>query len=198
MRRWRPIRAAPVLAIGFAVLLGGAYLEHVSRPNSDLEEVYILRSIRDPHEPVDNWCARQRTGFESFLSDAERLFSFWSVRTRPEDGMVSDANARRVAELRACFGPTDERARQNFYAEIRLGSLAFRGKGECLALAIDFPEAGLFPVRCQLVLIGMPAPYVGGVLTTNTLTSRALIGGETDPSGYTQASFATIRLWKAR
>ena len=31
--------------------------------------------------------------------------------------------------------------------------MSFRGSGECLALMIDFPEPGLFPVRCQLVLM---------------------------------------------
>ena len=111
---------------------------------------------------------------------------------------VVDAKGARVAELRACFGPTTNRARQNFYAEVRLGAISFRGNGECLALMIDFPETGLFPVRCQLVLSGLPAPFVGGLLTTNTMTSRAAFGGDTDPPGYTQASIATIRLWKAR
>ncbi len=116
----------------------------------------------------------------------------------PEDGRLVDAKHARVAELRGCFGPTSERARQNFYAEIQLGAISFRGNGECLALAIDFPEPGLFPVRCQLVLSGLPAPYVGGLLTTNTMTSKAAFGGDTEPPGYTQASIATIRLWKAR
>lgn len=79
-----------------------------------------------------------------------------------------------------------------------MGSLTFKGRGECLALAIDTPEPGLYPVRCQLVLSDLPAPYVGGLLTTNTLTSKAAFGGETDPPGYAQASIATIRLWTAR
>ncbi len=115
-----------------------------------------------------------------------------------DGGRVVDTKASRVAELRGCFGATEDRARQHFYAEIQLGSLAFRGNGECLALATNFPEAALFPVRCQLVLSGLPAPYVGGLLTTNTLTSQAPFGGDTDPPGYTQASIATVRLWKAK
>ena len=88
-------------------------------------------------------------------------------------------------------------ARQNFHAEIRLGALTFRGDGECQAVATDFPQAGLFPVRCQLVLSGLPAPYVGGILTTNTMTSKAAFGGDTDPPGYAQASIATVRLWRS-
>jgi len=126
-----------------------------------LEEIYILRSIRERREPVAGWCSSSKTGFEPFATDAERFYSFWSLRVRP-DGRVVETKHRRAAELRACFGATSEPARQNFYAEIKLGSLSFRGSGECLALKIDFPEAGLFPVRCQLVLSGLPAPYIGG------------------------------------
>jgi len=114
------------------------------------------------------------------------------------DGKVTGTKHRQVAQLRACFGATGEPARQNFYAEIKMGSMSLYGNGECLALKTDFPESGLFPVRCRLVLSGLPVPYVGGLLTTNTMTSKAAFGGETDPRGYTQASIATIRLWKSR
>ncbi len=167
-------------------------------PATASEDIYILRSIREQQTPAANWCSPARTGFEPFPADAERFFSFWSVRVQPEDGKVVDAKSARVAELRGCFGATNERPRQNFYAEIKLGSISFRGTGECLALKADFPEPGLFPVRCQLVLSGLPKPYVGGILTTNTITSKAPIGGNTDPPGYTQASIATIRLWKTK
>lgn len=169
-----------------------------------LEEIYVLRSIREQQAlgeqqaPSAHWCSSVRSGFEPFARDAARFFSLWSVESRPEDGRVIDARRTRVAELRACFGPGSKPARQNFYAEVQLGSISFQGRGECLALAIDFPEKSLFPVRCQLTLSGLAAPYVGGLLTTNTLTSRAAFGGDSDPIGYTQASIATIRLWKAR
>ena len=167
-------------------------------PESEVESIYVLRSIREQPAPSSEGCAASQTGFEPFPADAERFFSFWSVRTGAEDGKVIDAKQARVAELRGCFGPTEDRARQHFSAEIELGGMSFRGKGECLALAVDVPEAGLFPVRCQLVLSGLPAPFVGGLLTTNTITSQASFGGETNPPGYTQASMATIRLWKTR
>ena len=167
-----------------------------STAKAALEEIYILHSIREPHEPVTDWCSSAKTGFAPFPSDAERFFSFWSIRS--EAGKVVDAKVARVAELRGCFGPTSEPARQKFYAEIKVGSVVLHGTGECQALRIDFPEAGLFPVRCQIVLTGTSGPYVGGLLTTNTVTSKAAYGADTDPPGYTQASIATIRLWKAR
>lgn len=184
------------LIVGAGMLCAG--VTSLSAAAAEREDIHILRSIREPHQPVDGWCGAAKTGFEPLAKDAERFYSFWSVRVQPEDGKVVETKDRRIAELRGCFGATAEPPRQNFYAEIKLGSLSFRGNGECLALRIDFPAAGLFPVRCQLVLSGLPAPYIGGLLTTNTVTSRAAFGGDTDPPGYTQASIATIRLWKSR
>lgn len=181
-----------------AAWIAGAMIAPSARAaDPALEDIYVLRSIREPQASTAGWCASSRTSFEPFATDAERFFSFWSVRSRPEDGRVVDAKQARVAELRACFGPTGDRARQNFYAEVRLGAMSFRGNGECLALMVDFPAAGLFPVRCHLVLSGLPAPFVGGLLTTNTMTSSAPFGGDTEPPGYRQASIATIRLWRA-
>jgi hypothetical protein len=195
--RRRLITAAPIVGTVMTLFASTAPAQTASTPSMAREEIYILRSIREQRETSADWCSATKTGFEPFAKDAERFFSFWSLRVRP-DGRVVETKHKRAAELRACFGATSEPARQNFYAEIKLGSLSFRGNGECLALKIDFPEAGLFPVRCQLMLSGLPAPYVGGVLTTNTITSKAGFGGDTDPPGYTQASIATIRLWKAR
>ncbi len=202
-RRFAPIGSsltavAAIIAAGMTLSACAAQTPDTSPTDSALEEIYVLRSIREQRAPTSAGCAASRTGFEPFATDAERYFSFWSVRSRAEDGRVIDAKQARVAELRGCFGPTEDRARQNFYAEVELGAISFRGSGECLALGIDVPEAGLFPVRCQLVLSGLSAPFVGGLLTTNTITSKAPFGGDTDPSGYIQASMATIRLWKAR
>lgn len=194
--RLRRFTAPTVAAAAVGIATCAASTSSGSAPAAPPEEIYVLRSVREPRATVADWCSATKTGFEPFATDAERFFSFWSLRT--EGGKVIDAKARKVAELRGCFGATHERARQHFYAEIKLGSLSFRGSGECLALAVDFPETGLFPVRCQLALSGLPAPYVGGLLTTNTLTSKAPFGPDSDPPGYTQASIATIRLWKAK
>ena len=186
------------LALGMATLSCACGAVDAAGPTDAIEDIYVLRSIREPHAPTEGACAAATTGFAPFPSDAERWFSLWSVATDAASGRIVDAKRTRVAELNACFGPTDERERQHFYAEVRLGAMSFRGNGECRALLTNVPEAGLFPVRCQLVLGGLPAPFVGGLLTTNTLTSRAAFGGDTEPPGYTQASIATIRLWKAR
>lgn len=196
--RHRLVAAVSIVCAVMALSACAAPARSASAPDSALEDIYVLRSIREQQGPTTNWCAPSRTGFEPSPTDAERFFSFWSVRSRPEDGRVVDAKHARVAELHACFGPTNERARQNFYAEVQLGAISFCGNGECRALMTDFPETGLFPVRCQLILSGLPAPFVGGLLTTNTMTTNAPFGGDTEPPGYTQASIATIRLWRAR
>jgi hypothetical protein len=169
----------------------------VSQPAVPAEEIYVLRSIGEPAEPVVGACAADRAGFEPFPTAGERFFSFWSVRTAPESGRVIEAKEERVAQLHGCFGPGGEPALQKFHAQIELGAVSFRGDGECSAVQADFPQAGLFPVHCWLVLSGLPAPYVGGLLTTNTLKSKAAFGGASEPPGYTQASIATIRLWKS-
>ena len=144
--------------------------------------------------PPDRNPCREANGIGAGLSSFGSLIGRRSSRS----SSFFVAPAARVAELRGCFGPTSDPARQNFSAEITLNAMSFRGIGECLVMRVDFPEPGLFPVRCQLVLSALPAPYVGGLLTTNTLTSKAGFGGETDPPGYTQASIATIRLWRSR
>jgi len=184
----------------FAALLSACAMPKpnpASPPAKSREDVYVLRSIREPHAPTASHCLPSETGFDPFATDAERFFSFWSLQTERESGRVTSARDARTAELRGCFGPTTDRARQKFHAEIALGTTSFRGDGECSAVSVDFPQTGLFSVHCWLVLSALPAPYVGGLLTTNTLTSKAPYGGESDPPGYTQASIATIRLWKS-
>jgi hypothetical protein len=182
---------ACITALGGCVAKGGAASSDVSR-----EDIYVLRSIREPHATDGAWCDAGRTGFAPMPTDAERYFSFWSIDAQPDSGRITDTSSRRVAELHACFGATTDRTRQNFHAEVRHGGTSFQGRGECVMLLADVPEPGMYAVRCHLVLSGLSAPYRAGLLTTSTLTSRAPFGGDTDPPGYTQASIATIRLWR--
>jgi hypothetical protein len=190
----------PIASLIFGVVIALPVCAKQSDPpaghDERFEEIYVLRSIRDRQEMQDGRCTASAVGFDPHPVDADRRFSFWSIESRPADGLIVDAAARRVAELRGCFGPTDDKTKQNFHAEIRMGSKAFRGRGECQALLVNFPEEALIPVRCQIVLSDLSAPYIGGLLITNTLTSGAPYGGETSPPGYTQASIAIIRLWR--
>jgi hypothetical protein len=164
---------------------------------SEVEEIYIARSVRESQMRPTEFCAKARTGVGNATVEAQ--FAFRSVATRTSDGRVVDANVKTIGSVHLCTGPTaNNPAILDFYGEIVLGSTAFKGFGECHGKS-DFPEKGVVAARCYLDLSGLPAEYVGGQLTTNTLNSpKKLIGTETDPVGYTQSSIATIRLWKKR
>ena len=165
------------------------------------EDILVLRSIKEESVAKSDWCSPARTAFEpldpskgGFLS--EERYSMWAVTVRPADGRISDAKASKAGELRACFRSTADPKVVGFFTEGRLAGVTFRGSGNCLVLRLDFPEKGIRPVRCFLELRDLPAPYTGGVLTTNSVTSRAALGDATDPPGYVQSSIATVRLWR--
>ena len=86
----------------------------------------------------------------------------------------------------------------SFFGDGEIGGVAFIGRGQCRVTRRDFPAAGISAFTCQLDLTPLASAYVGGQLTTNGLGSRAVLGLETSPAGYTQTSIATIRLWKKR
>ena len=122
----------------------------------------------------------------------------WAVAVRPGDGRITDAKVNKVGERHACSGSTTDPKVVSFFTEGRVAALSFTGSGNCLGLRPDFPERGITSFRCFLELRDLPAPYVGGVLTTNTVLSRADLGDVSDPPGYVQPSIATIRLWRTR
>jgi len=163
---------------------------------SSVEEIYVVRSLRLSREPATPFCAAERTGFQNARS--EDHYKFQAIALEAESGMVTDANVKTVGTLRACFGPTDDARISNFYAEGTLGKVSFQGRGECLTPKRDYPEPGADIHRCFLDIANLPPGYIGGHLTTNTVTSKESIGLISDPPGYVQPSIATIRLWRQR
>jgi hypothetical protein len=170
-----------------------AYGEEV---NQSVEEIYVVRSLRLSRDAPSSFCAAERTGFPNARSEDQ--YKFQSIAVDTENGMVTDANVKTVGTLRACFGPTDDPALFNFYAEGTLGRVSFQGSGQCRTPKRDYPELGANIHRCFLEIASLPGGYVGGHLTTNTVTSKQSIGVTSDPPGYVQPSIATIRLWRQR
>jgi hypothetical protein len=165
-------------------------------PAAQVEEIYIARSVRESRVAPTEYCAQAKTGFDS---DAfEDQYTFRSTATRASDGRMVDANIKTIGSGHGCFGRTADPAILNFYLDLHLGNTALRGIGDCRQAKSDFPERGLIAWRCFLNLSDPLGGYVGGQLTTNTIKSLKDLGLETDPPGYTQASIATIRLWKKR
>ena len=171
---------------------------HVSSKTSasGVEEIYVVRSWRESRASATEFCAQSQTNFDNITS--EDHYSFRSISVQTSNGRVVDNNVKTVGRLRACFGSTADPKLQNFYAEGALGETTFKGRGECLVYKEDYPEPGIVSLRCFLHFSDLPAPYLAGELTTNSIRSRNVLGGVSDPPGYTQPSIATIRLWKQR
>lgn len=161
------------------------------------EDIFVLRSERTERLARTTACPPERTGFTpaagGFLF--EDHYTMWAVAI-DDGGRISNPRSKAVGSLRACFAQAAEPRRVHFYAEARIAGLPLVGQGQCVLLQADFPEPGISPARCHLNLRDLPAPYVGGLLTTNSVNSRQAIGDASDPVGYVQPSIATIRLWR--
>ena len=164
------------------------------------EDVYVLRSVREERTPNSTWCTSERAGFSGFQNGfhLDDRFSMWSVAVDTNDAHLTNSRVRRVGELRTCLGPTPDPRNFNFYIEGQLATLSsLSGSGACSSLRPNFPEQGIATWQCSISLRDLPTPYVGGVLISNTIVSKAVIGGETDPPGYIQSSVATVRVWRS-
>jgi hypothetical protein len=178
------------------VLLCCAPMTATAQAAESVEDIYVARSLRLSRTPPTAYCAYERTEFEN--ATIEDHYNFQSVSIRVSYGVITNANVSTIGTLHACFGPTADPSTSNFFAEGALGSVSFTGRGECRMAKKDFPEPGLNVFRCFLDIRNLPGDYVGGQLTTNTVTSRKSIGEISDPQGYVQPSIATVRLWKQR
>ena len=191
-----------VLSVVFSTTLSscaGPLAVETTQMTSSREDIHVLRSLRVERIAKSTWCSQERAGFaplKDFL--LEDRFTMWSVQVQPQDGRVVNAKVNQVGQLATCFGATSDPKTVNFYAEGQISGLPLAGNGECLMVRPDFPEKGITMYRCYLNLRGLPSPYVGGLLTTNSLISPAVISGESDPVGYVQTSIATLRLWRSK
>jgi hypothetical protein len=146
--------------------------------------------------PTD-FCTAARTAFAQPATIEDR-YELRAVATDEATGRVVDASGAAVGMLHACYGPTADVRTYSFFADGEIRGVAMVGRGQCRVTRRDFPEAGISTFSCQLDLMPLTSAYVGGQLTTNGLGSRAVLGPDTSPAGYTQTSIATIRLWKKR
>ena len=156
-----------------------------------VEEIHIARSLRMSRGAPTDLCAIARTGFKADYEDSYEFRTPTITR-----GRITDAMGPRIGSGRGCLGLAANAAVTNFYLHLQLGSVALRGRGDCRRSRIDFPQTGLTTHHCYVELSDPSGRYSGGLLTTNTMSSRNVLGAASDPSGYTQPSIATIRLWK--
>jgi len=178
------------------IVVGSLAVGSNAAPPTSLERIYVVHSIRTSRVAATAFCDSERVGFAG--TRFEDAFAFWSTSSRTDDGLVTNPSAKKIGIGRACFGPTEDPQRVNFYAEGAIANVPFRGNGDCRS-ANDVPERGLSFSSCMLALRGLPAEYTGGRLTSNSISSAMQLTGEdTEPPGYLQSSIATIRLWRQR
>ena len=165
------------------------------RKSDPVEEIYIVRSVRESRIAPTPFCDRAKTGFEAF---AEDRFTFRSTTTSATDGRMTDADVKEVGSGRGCLGQNADHSVLGFYLETTLDSTVLKGIGDCRRGRSDFPERGITEWHCYLELSDPAGQYVGGQLASSTIASLTPVGRATDPPGYTQPSIATIRLWRKR
>jgi len=184
-------------SFAIAIFMGLRTLTAVADPSAmgSKEDIYVVRSFLIARDTPTAFCFRVNPGIGKLQSENHYLFKSIAVQTT--DGRVANTNVRTVGTFHACIGETSDAKVANVFAQGTLGSVAFTGRGECLTDRQDFPEPGIDSSRCHLNLRDLPDGFVGGKLTTNSIGSRQLIGGNSDPPGYTQPSIATFRLWRA-
>jgi hypothetical protein len=160
-----------------------------------VEDIYIARSVRLSRVSPTDFCRESRTALP--VATFEDQYDFKAVATRPADGAVTSAAGSTVGHLHACFSRVSD-SLVAWFAQGDLNRIRLTGRGDCRTDAREFPEPGISTWRCYLNLTELSAGFVGGLLTTNTIQSRALLGMDSDTPGYTQPSIATIRLWRTR
>lgn len=170
--------------------------EDAQPATSAVEEIYVLRSVRESRAKPSDMCAPSRSKLQE--PAWEDQYTFRSVATNADDGRVVNADVKSVGSIRACFGKTKDPEVLELYGEVSINGTAGKAFGKCNTAKRDFPEKGVNLFACLFELFDLPPEYVGGQLTTNSLSSTDLFGTETKPAGYTQVSIATIRLWKKR
>jgi hypothetical protein len=157
---------------------------------AQLEEIYVARSVRESRVAPTEFCDASKIGFKA--DSFEDRYTLRSIATA-SDGRMVNANLKAIGAGHGCFGRSDDPGILNFYLDLHMGRIALRGMGDCRQTKSDFPEQGLTVWRCFLNLSDPLGRYIGGQLTSNTITSRRDLGMEADPPGYTQLSIATIR-----
>jgi hypothetical protein len=158
---------------------------HRSETTSDVEEIYVFRSFSERTEAGEaEFCKREA----SLRSTSHNFYSLWSVVGDERSGQLTDVRRMRIGELHNCVGETN--GTLQFYAVGTINGIAFRGRGDQRA---EQQTAGINSRVNRFLLEGLPAPYVAGILSSNTVRTTP-----TDATGYVQSSVGVIRVWRSR
>ena len=90
--------------------------------NSQVEEIYVARAVRQSRIPPTRFCDESRIGFGKTLF--EDHFAFRSIQTDPSDGRMVSSDAQAIGNMHVCFGAPPILPRLAFTPKAR--SRAFR------------------------------------------------------------------------
>lgn len=184
-----------VLASLTLVVMGGVAAiraEQAQQGVSDVEEIYVLRSLRETRVTPTDFCGPLEA------PTSEDYYTFHTLGLDAQTGRAGSYSPSSVGHIRGCFGKAPEAGVFLFYGEFEVSGVTGKARGDCKSGPADFPEQGMKLFACYFLLSDLPAAYAGGQLTTNSVNSKNITGEASDPSGYIQVSVATVRLWKKR
>ena len=152
-----------------------------------LEDVYVARSVfSSPNLPVTSFCDAAK-----FPSDypvgRERHYEYWSTVTQQEDGLLVNANARRLGGHHGCYS-VNKNGLIYSYMTGTFAGIRFTARGTCTFNPERSPQSGVSPYSCNYAMSDLPDGYVGGQATLNGVT--------TDISGCLTTTVGTIRVWR--
>jgi len=158
------------------------------------ESVIQFRSLDDPAVVPDlEVCERA-----PFFPHINVVFgaSFWSSRTRANDGQVVVPEARQIGIATACMLVTDPTFPVGgvapFYIEGMVGDVDFTGIGECTLVGNTVPVPGLILAGCNLKIPADPDQgLLGGSATSNSVFNPLAI------PGFETGSYWTLHLYWA-
>ncbi len=173
----------------FAILVAGsppraeAQTTQAETPTA-VEEIYLFRSV--PERAIDGETDFCRTT-APFTATGENLFSLWSISGDDASGRVTDVRRSRIGEMRACLAVSPN-APPRIYTIGTINGIPFRGSGDQYVAQ----QTPVVQSRVNRFLLeGLPAPYVGGLISSNTVRLTP-----PDTEGYVLSSISIVRLWK--
>lgn len=178
--------------VALAPAAGSARADEAAASASAIEEIYVLRSVRDTRKAPGEFCSKLDA------PTSEDTYSFFTPEVDSGNGRVTSAKVKSAGNIHGCFGKSADPGVMKFYGEFEAAGVPGKAIGECRSGKPDYPEMGFRLFSCLFDLSELPPPYTGGMLTTNSVNSRAITGDVSEPDGYTQVSIATVRLWKKR
>lgn len=182
MHPW-PLLVIPVLAAsGLA-----------AAQTAENEDIYVFRSHLVSNIAAGNGTTPGCAATE-FPVRLEREYSFATLATDPQTGLVTDADIAPAPGFTTCVGLIDEDGGFDMEARGHVADTDYTMLMRCEVHGTDMPVAGLALLSCHGRLEDLDPKYSGGHMTSTTMPT---MNSGPDLPGYVSTSIITVRLWRA-